>query len=147
MIARAGAVLRRLVPAVHPEFERSSFGTAFENRLELRLVVGRIRTFRMAESELHMRRLRSIQERREQAAQLLAVATHRTVKEQVQLAQRDLDEADSWLTHTTLSGHPAILGIVELILELATWRLNLVQDALRTNGPHGTLVAQHSRTA
>jgi hypothetical protein len=97
----------------------------------------------MAESDLRERRLRSIQERRQQAAQLMAVATHATVKAQVQLAQRDLDEADSWLAHATLSGHPAILGIVELILELAAWRLNLVQDALRVNGPHGTLVAHH----
>ena len=76
----------------------------------------------------------------------MAVATNTTVKEQVHLAQRDLDEADSWLAHTTLSGHPAILGIVELILELATWRLNLVQDALRVNGPHGTLAAHRPPT-
>lgn len=76
----------------------------------------------------------------------MVVATHDTVKEQVHLAQRDLDEADSWLADATLSGQPAILGIVELILELTAWRLNLVQDALRINGPHGTLVVHRPPT-
>lgn len=100
----------------------------------------------MAESDLRERRLRSIRDRREQACQLMVVATHDTVKEQVHLAQRDLDEAASWLADAALSGHPSILGIVELILELTAWRLNLVQDALRINGPHGTLVVHRPPT-
>jgi hypothetical protein len=56
---------------------------------------------------------------------LLSIAAHHAAREQVQLALRDLDEAVSWLDRDTSTGP------VDLLVDLAAWRLNTIRDVLR----------------
>jgi len=74
---------------------------------------------------------------------LLSEAQHDTVKEQVLLARRDLDEGFQWLRQPNVDGRPRILKIVDLTLSLAQSRLQLVADGLKKFGPHATLLELH----
>jgi hypothetical protein len=67
-----------------------------------------------------------IDARRRQAEMLLASASHDTMKVQLCLGLRDLDEASEWL-HRDAGARP-----VHLLLDLAAWRLNSVVQMLRT---------------
>ena len=70
-----------------------------------------------------------IEARRQQAEMLLSISTHHTARKQVRLGLRDLKEAMNWLdSYCTTSP-------VELLLELAAWRLNAVREMLRSQGP------------
>jgi hypothetical protein len=70
-----------------------------------------------------------IHARRTQAEMLLSLASHDTANEQVRLSLRDLDEALAWLQRRPTAGS------IQLLLELATWRLNTVREMLRSGGP------------
>ena len=76
----------------------------------------------------HETQRRTIQARRGQAEMLLAIATHHAAREQVQLALRDLDEAVTWLESDTC------IGPVDVLVDLAAWRLNTIREALRQRG-------------
>jgi hypothetical protein len=65
---------------------------------------------------------------------LLAIATHHTAREQVQLALRDLDEAVTWLDRD------ACIGPVDVLIDLAAWRLNAIRAALRGGGTNTALL-------
>ena len=65
---------------------------------------------------------------------LLAIATHHTAREQVQLAERDLDEALTWLDRDTS------IGPVDLLVDLAAWRLDTIREALRDQGADTALL-------
>jgi hypothetical protein len=65
---------------------------------------------------------------------LLSIATHHTAREQVQLAGRDLDEALTWLDRGTC------IGPVDLLVDLAAWRLNTIREALRDQGADTALL-------
>lgn len=69
-----------------------------------------------------------IDARRRQAEMLLASAIHDTMKVQLCLGLRDLDEASEWL-HRNAGTRP-----VHLLLDLAAWRLNSVVQMLHTAG-------------
>jgi hypothetical protein len=56
---------------------------------------------------------------------LLSIATHHTAREQVQLALRDLDEAVMWLDSDSC------IGPVDVLVDLAAWRLDTIREALR----------------
>ena len=64
---------------------------------------------------------------------LLSIATHPAAREQVQLALRDLDEAVTWLDRD------ACIGQVDVLVDLAAWRLNTIRDALRNGGANTAL--------
>ena len=70
----------------------------------------------------------AIDARRGQAEMLLAIATDHTAREQVQLALRDLDEAMTWLDRDSC------IGPVDLLVDLAAWRLNTIRVGLRDQG-------------
>ncbi len=76
---------------------------------------------------------RRIDARLGQGEMLLAIATDETARNQVRLALQDLEEATAWLGRSSGS-RPA-----DLLLELAGWRLNAVQDMLRRHGAGGTI--------
>ena len=65
---------------------------------------------------------------------LLSIATHHTAREQVQLALRDLDEAVTWLERDTC------VGPVDVLVDLAAWRLNTIREALRERGADTVLL-------
>ena len=67
-----------------------------------------------------------IDARRRQAEMLLASASQDTMRVQLCLGLRDLDEASEWL-HRNVGARP-----VHLLLDLAAWRLNCVVQMLRT---------------
>ena len=67
-----------------------------------------------------------IDARRRQAEMLLASASHDTMRVQLCLGLRDLDEASEWL-HRNADARP-----VQLLLDLAAWRLNSVVQMLRS---------------
>lgn len=71
---------------------------------------------------------------------LLSEAQHETVKEQVLLARRDLDEGLRWLQQPNVDGRPRALKIVDLLLSLAQSRLQMVADGLSKFGPDVMLV-------
>ena len=66
--------------------------------------------------------------------------THETMKEQVRLAIRDLDEASSWLEEEDIEARHTIVAIADLIINLAKSRLTLVGDALNRSGPNASLI-------
>ena len=74
-----------------------------------------------------------IEARRRQAEMLLSIASHDTAKEQVRLGLRDLEEALAWL-HREPTASP-----IQLLLKLATWRLDTVREMLRSGGPDARL--------
>ena len=69
-----------------------------------------------------------IDARRRQADMLLSIATDETLNEQLRLALRDLDEAAWWL-HRRANDGP-----VNLLLDLAAWRLTTAVQMLRMEG-------------
>ena len=69
------------------------------------------------------------------AARLLATAKHQTMQEQVRLASRDLDEGLRWLREDNFDARLPFHRIVDLTIDLANWRLNMVSDALQKYGP------------
>ena len=52
----------------------------------------------------------------------------------MQLAERDLDEALTWLERDTC------IGPVDLLVDLAAWRLNTIRSALRDQGADTALL-------
>ena len=82
---------------------------------------------------------RVIQARRGQAEMLLASATHHATREQVQLALRDLDEAMTWLDSNTC------VGPVDVLVDLAAWRLNTIRDVLRDGEANTALLIPNPR--
>ena len=70
-----------------------------------------------------------IEARRRQAEMLLSISTHDTARKQVRRGLRDLKEAVKWLDCDCTTSP------VELLLELAAWRLNTVRAMLRSQGP------------
>ena len=71
---------------------------------------------------------------------LLSEAQHETMKEQVLLARRDLDEGFQWLRQPNVDRRPRILKIVDLTLTLAQSRLQMVADGLAKFGPDATVL-------
>ncbi len=72
---------------------------------------------------------------RGEVQRLLTAATHRVTQEQVRLASRDLDEAIAWLGQDDFDARWPLHRVVDLIINLATWRLRMVRDALQKHGP------------
>jgi hypothetical protein len=86
------------------------------------------------------RRLTQVAAQEVEAARLLSIATHSTARAQVRLASRDLDEALLWLKETDVDARPSILKMVDLLLDLATCRLTMVDSNLKTYGPGARLI-------
>jgi hypothetical protein len=80
------------------------------------------------------RRRQLILERKRLAEALMRHSVHDTMKHQLLLAIRDLDEARQWLDHDDIDHRPLILRIVDMAIELAMARLIAVQRALETYG-------------
>jgi len=74
------------------------------------------------------------------AARLLSAANDESLKEMVRLSIRDLDEATLWLRQPNVDARPVILAIVDLATNLATGRLDAVDNALRTYGPNAIVI-------
>jgi len=79
---------------------------------------------------------------RADAEHLLAGARHESMKEQLRLAVRDLDEAEQWITWPGLEQRPELLEIADHILELAAWRISTVREALDLYGSEGPSLGQ-----
>ena len=80
-------------------------------------------------------RLTQIEHSKAEAARLLATATHVSIKDQVRIATRDLNEALQWLRQKDIDERPFILEIVDLNIQFAANRLAMVDKAIRTYGP------------
>jgi len=74
------------------------------------------------------------------ADRLMGTATHNVMKEQVRLAVRDLNEGVQWLESENIKDSPFIMGIVDLIIQLASWRLMMVERALQSHGPDAATI-------
>jgi hypothetical protein len=84
--------------------------------------------------------LQQVFARRTEATQQLERAQHETMKDQLQFALRDLEEAELWLSQPNIDSRPSIQQVVRLILELAGWRINIVKDALDKFGPDAMMM-------
>ncbi len=85
-------------------------------------------------------RLRRIADLHSEAIRLLAAATHETMKKQVQRASRDLDEAaQEWLWREPINPRPITLAMVDVLIEVANFRLQIVADILKERGPGASL--------
>jgi hypothetical protein len=76
------------------------------------------------------------------ADRLMATATHEVMKEQLRLAVRDLNEGERWLQSENINDSPFIMGIVDLTIQLASWRLMMVERALQSHGPGAATIGQ-----
>jgi hypothetical protein len=78
------------------------------------------------------------------ADRFIAIATHESVVRQIQLAFRDLAEALAearlWLEEANVDQREPILKIAAMATDLAESRLGMVQIALETHGPNGSVV-------
>ena len=70
----------------------------------------------------------------------MAAANHDTMKQQVRLAERDLTEAEMWLQHDNIDVRPYVLAIVDMLIRLASARLQAVNMGLQTYGPDAMLI-------
>lgn len=80
-----------------------------------------------------------IEARRAQAELLLATANHESVKAQIRLGLRDLDEAFMWLKMHDSVSPEFVEGIVRGLLTVTGCRLDGIRTLLRTSGPDATL--------
>lgn len=87
------------------------------------------------------------QERRAIIAQLqsdalrqLTRARHTVMKHQISLADRDLEVGLAWLGEKDADSNASILAFVDLTIDLASWRLELVKNALDKYGPNAMLI-------
>ena len=92
-------------------------------------------------------RFAAIEAKQGQADMLLAEARQEPLKEQVVLALRDLDEGLRWLRKEDKNARPFVLEIVDAIVRLATFRLNMVKKALQTDGPNALAATPPFRNA
>ena len=74
---------------------------------------------------------------RTEAAQLLTTVTQQAPQQQLHLALRNLDEAETWIS-SNVTDSPEINALIELLLELAASRLQIVGEAVRAYGSHAT---------
>jgi hypothetical protein len=91
----------------------------------------------MTESlNMHLEASRANIEKLQAAAdRLIETITQPTLKDQARMAQRDLKEAHLWLDRLEVESRPSILHIVTVSVELASERLRMVENALKTFGP------------
>ena len=61
------------------------------------------------------------------------------MKHQISLASRDLEAGLAWLDEKGADSNSLILEFVDLTIELASWRLRLVSNALDKDGPDAML--------
>jgi hypothetical protein len=94
----------------------------------------------MTNTTSRQRLLTDIETQQAEAVRLMTLAEHDTIKEQVRLAIRDLDEALHWLNEKNVDTRPSILRIADLAFGLATWRLTMVKNALDKYGPGAMLI-------
>jgi hypothetical protein len=71
------------------------------------------------------------------AERLMAVATQEPIREQIRLAIKDLDQARLWLSKPNVD--EGLLKFIDLTIKLGSWRLTMVEDALKSRGPDATL--------
>ena len=83
--------------------------------------------------------LEGIRLARDAAAGLGDRTKQKTLRHQVSLAIRDLAEAETWVNGSDGVNSEAI-RIVELLLDVALWRLTTVGLALEARGPDARLV-------
>jgi hypothetical protein len=93
----------------------------------------------MTEITPRHRRIALVGAQEADAARLLSAANHGTMKLQIRLATRDLDEARAWLNQEDVDRRPFVLTIVDMAIGLAAARLTMVQHALQTFGPDAML--------
>ena len=80
-----------------------------------------------------------IEARRAQADLLLSTANHESVKAQIRLGLRDLDEALLWLKRHDSVSPEFVEGMVRGLLTVSGCRLDGIRALLRTSGPGATL--------
>ena len=78
------------------------------------------------------RRTRRIEARRAQANLLLAATNQDSLRTQVRLAVRDLDEAAMWLNAMGSVTSQSVLGLADALLRLSGCRLDRVRTLLGT---------------
>ena len=94
----------------------------------------------MSDPTPRRQRLKRVAAQQVEAERLLSTARHSTMRAQVRLASRDVDEALLWLNETDIDARPSILKIIDLLLDLASWRLTMVDSNLKTYGPGPKLI-------
>jgi hypothetical protein len=74
------------------------------------------------------------------ALRQLTRARRAVMKHQIALASRDLEAGLAWLEEEGADSNALILEFVDLTIELASWRLELVNNALDKYGPDAMLL-------
>ena len=85
-------------------------------------------------------RLNTIELLRAEAGQLLTTVTEQALQQQLHLALRNLDEAETWISSNNNS--PSIIVLIDLLLELAASRTRIVADTVRAYGPDVTTIGK-----
>ena len=67
---------------------------------------------------------------------LRTAATHETIREQLEIAANDLDEALHYLAFDDVNNRPSVLAIADLAIVLAASRLAKIDISLRLYGPN-----------
>lgn len=83
--------------------------------------------------------LENIHMARDAATGLCDRAKQEAQQHQVSLAIRELAEAETWVNNSDC-GTSEAFKVVELLLDLALWRLTTVALAIETDGPDAMLV-------
>jgi len=74
------------------------------------------------------------------ALRQLTRARRAVMKHQIALASRDLEAGLAWLEEEGADSNALILEFVDLTIKLASWRLELVNNALDKYGPDAMLL-------
>jgi hypothetical protein len=80
-------------------------------------------------------RLDAIELLRTEAGLLLTCASQEAARQLLQSAVRDLDEAETWVRSLEGPDCPPIIGLIDLLMELAATRVQVVAEAVRAYGP------------
>lgn len=73
---------------------------------------------------------------RERAHQLSRLATHPTVRLEIQRALDDLNDAAGWTLRGELDAWTELARSVAVTVEVAEWRLREIEHSLSGNGRH-----------
>jgi len=77
-----------------------------------------------------------IRSARDHATRLLETVSDSWGQGQVQLAIRDLNEAETWLGHPAVDSRPSIIEAVDAVLEFVRWRLASIDPTVEKYGPN-----------
>jgi phytoene/squalene synthetase len=84
--------------------------------------------------------LAKIQDLANEAERLITAAEQESLKREVEMARRDLRDAHHYLQESNVDARPSVLSIVHLTIQLADYRLQAVDRALKMYGPTAMMI-------